>query len=183
MWNALSVSTNLILSKLFKPLFKIRSREIERTRHVTDQQDNINPENVFFDDNSQERKSWSCLQQTSSRSLIVFLSQLFVIIIIIFGCFWTIHLSRPCCESTVRVGILCSTAGCKLPSPSLWTSWFLQKMHLYRAVHPRGASHNFFTNASKLERFKQNLTNYTFFNQHSQSLYRKKMIVSSLFKV
>ena len=56
---------------------------------------------------------------TCSRSLIVFLSQLFVIFLTIFGCFWRIHLSKDCHESTVWVGIWCSVAGYILPSPRL----------------------------------------------------------------
>ena len=46
---------------------------------MTDQEDNTNLGEIVFDDNNQERKSWACLGQTSSRSLIVFLSQLSVI--------------------------------------------------------------------------------------------------------
>ena len=65
---------------------------------MTDQEDNINLGKIVFDDNNQERKSWSCLGQTCSKSLIVFLSQLFVILLIIFGCFWIIHLSKTCDE-------------------------------------------------------------------------------------
>ena len=45
---------------------------------MTDQEDKISLGKIVFDDNSQERKSWACLGQTCSRSLIVFLSQLFV---------------------------------------------------------------------------------------------------------
>ena len=54
---------------------------------TADQEDNIHLGKIVFDDNNQERKSCSCLGQTSSRSLIVFLSQLFVILLIIFGAF------------------------------------------------------------------------------------------------
>ena len=86
---------------------------------MTDQEDNINLGKIVFDDNNQERKSWNCLGQTFSRSLIVFLSQLFVILLIIFGCFWRIHLLKTCDESTVWVGSLCSAAGYILPSPRL----------------------------------------------------------------
>ena len=86
---------------------------------MTDQQDNINLGKIVFDDNNQEGKSWACLGQTCSRSLIVCLSQLFVIFLIIFGCFWIIHLSKTCDESTVCVGVLCSAAGYILASPSL----------------------------------------------------------------
>ena len=54
---------------------------------MTDQEDNMNLGKIVFDDNNQERKSWACLGQNCSRSLIVFLSQLFVFLLIIFGCF------------------------------------------------------------------------------------------------
>ena len=86
---------------------------------MADQEDNLNLGKVVFDDNNQERKSWSCLGQTCSRSLIVFLSQLFVILLIIFGCFRRIHRSKTCGESTVWIGILCNAVGYILPSPSL----------------------------------------------------------------
>ena len=43
---------------------------------MTDQEDKINLGKFVFDDNNQERRSWACLGQTCSRSLIVFLSQL-----------------------------------------------------------------------------------------------------------
>ena len=91
-------------------------------KQMTDQEDIINLGKIVFDDNNQEKKSWACLGQTCSRSLIVFLSQLFVILLIIFGCFWRIHLSKTCDESTVWVGILCSAAVYILPSPRLWAS-------------------------------------------------------------
>ena len=91
-------------------------------RNWADLEVNINLAKIVVDDNNNERKSWACLGQTYSRSLIVFLSQLFLISLIIFGCFWRIHLSKTCDESTVLVGIFCSAAGYKLPSPRLWTS-------------------------------------------------------------
>ena len=78
---------------------------------MTELEDKINLDKNVFDDNNQERKSWSCLGQTCYRSLIVFLYKLSVILLIIFGCFWRIHLSKTCDESTVWVGILCSAAG------------------------------------------------------------------------
>ena len=52
---------------------------------MTDQEDNINLGELVFEVNNQERKSWTCLGQTCSRSLIMFLYQLFVISLIIFG--------------------------------------------------------------------------------------------------
>ena len=96
---------------------------------MTDQEDNINLGKFVFDDNNQERNSWACLGQTRWRSLIVFLSQQFVILLIIFGSFWRIHFSKTSDESTFTfwVGIFCSAAGYKLPSLRLWTNYFLQK--------------------------------------------------------
>ena len=85
---------------------------------MADQEDNNNLGKIVFDDNNQERKSWACLGQTCSRSLIVFLSQPFYLLII-FGCFWRIDLSKTCDESTVCVGSLRSAAGYILPSPRL----------------------------------------------------------------
>ena len=75
---------------------------------MTDQEDNINLGKIVYDDNNQERKSWACLGQTCSRSLIVFLSQLFVILLIFFGCFWRINPSKTCDKSTVRIGEFCA---------------------------------------------------------------------------
>ena len=86
---------------------------------MTEPEDKTNLDQNVFDDNNQERKSWSSLGQTCSRLWIVFLSQVFVILLITSGCFWRIHLSKTCDESTVRVGILCSAARYVLPSPRL----------------------------------------------------------------
>ena len=86
---------------------------------MTDQKDNINLGEIVFDDKNQERKFSACLGQTCTRSLIVFLSQLFVILLILFGYFWRMHLLKTCDESTVCFGILCSAAGYILPFPKL----------------------------------------------------------------
>ena len=98
---------------------KLSFSEVELTKQMTDQEYNINLGKIVFDGNNQEMKSWACLGQTCSRSLIVFLSQLYVNLLIVSGCFWRIHLSKTCDESTVWVGVLCSAAGYVLPSPRL----------------------------------------------------------------
>ena len=46
---------------------------------MTDQKNNINLGQIVLANNNQERKSLACLGQTCSRSLILFMSQLFVI--------------------------------------------------------------------------------------------------------
>ena len=86
---------------------------------MADRTDNINLDKIVFDDQNIERKSWSCLGQECSRSLTVFLSQFFVKLSIIIGCFWIIHLAKSCEETTVWVGILCSATGYLLPAPKL----------------------------------------------------------------
>ena len=98
---------------------------------MTNQKDKINLGKIVFDNKNQGRKFWDCLGQTCSRSLIVLLSQLFVILLIVYFCFWRLHLSKICDESTVLVGILCKTAGYILLSPRLWTSYFLQKIESF----------------------------------------------------
>ena len=86
---------------------------------MTGQEDDINLGKVVFDNNNQEGISSACLGQTSSRSLIVFCPNFLSFLLTIFGCFWRIHLSKTCDESTVWVGILRSEAGYILPSPRL----------------------------------------------------------------
>ena len=86
---------------------------------MPDHTDNINFNKIVFDDQDIEKRLWSCLGQTCSRSLIVFLSQFIVTLLIICGCFWRIHLAKTCDNSTVWVGILCNAAGYNLPSPKL----------------------------------------------------------------
>ena len=98
---------------------------------MTDPEHKISLEKIVFDDNNQQKKSWSCLGQTCSRSLLVLLSLLFVILLIIFGCFWRIHLSKTCDEATVWVGILCSAAGYILLSPRLLTIFIYKKSSTY----------------------------------------------------
>ena len=90
--------------------------------------DQINLDKIVFDENNSERRSWSCIGHFCSRSLLVFLSQIFVISLVILGSFWRIHLSKSCDESTVWVEILCSAAGFIVPTPRLWKNLFLLKI-------------------------------------------------------
>ena len=139
--------------------------EIELTKRMTELEDEINLSKNAVDDNYQERKTWSCLRQTCSRSMSVFLSQLFVVLLIIFGCFWRIHFSKTCDESTVWVGILCSAAGFILPSPRLWTSQLLQTIEsLFQwLVRPKLENLSLFKIGLTLKHFNQSLTKFTFF--------------------
>ena len=80
-------STWINLLKWFNLFSEIHFWLIERIGQMNDQREkNIQGSNVF-DDNSHETKSCSCLGQPCSRILIVFLSQLYVSLLMIFVCF------------------------------------------------------------------------------------------------
>ena len=86
---------------------------------MPDHTDNINLDEIAFDDQNDKKRLWFCSRQACSRFLIVFLSQFFIILLIICDCFWRKHLAKTRDESTVWIGILCSAAGYILPSPKL----------------------------------------------------------------
>ena len=87
---------------------------------MTEHTDNgLNLGNFVFADNNQERQSWKCFGQTCNRSLVVFLSQFFAILLILACCIVRITLAETCEERTVWIAILSSTVGYILPSPKL----------------------------------------------------------------
>ena len=61
---------------------------------MTDEDDSIILGKTVFGDSNQERKSWSCMKQACSRYLVLFLSQLVVVSLIIFGSFWRIIIQK-----------------------------------------------------------------------------------------
>ena len=77
---------------------------------MTDEEGKVVLGKIVWDNESQERKKWASFLQTCCRSLIVFLCQLFVIVVNNFVGFWETHLSKTCDESTASIVILCSTA-------------------------------------------------------------------------
>ena len=84
---------------------------------MTGQEDDINLGKSVLEDNNTERKSWTSSAQTCSRSLIVSLLQIFVILLFSCSHFWRVLPSKICDESTVWLEVLCSAAGYKLLSP------------------------------------------------------------------
>ena len=68
---------------------------------MIDQEDNLNLGKTVFDDNNQAKQSCCCLGQNCSRLLIVSLTELFVILFGIFGCFWRMYLLKSLDEATV----------------------------------------------------------------------------------
>ena len=74
----------------------------------------LNLGNFVFDEENHERKSWKC-----HRSLLVFMCQFFVIVLILACAIVRIMLSTTCEETTVWVAKLSSTVGYILHSLKL----------------------------------------------------------------
>ena len=79
----------------------------------------LNLGNFVFDEENHERKSWKFFGRTCNRSLLVFMCQFFVIVLILACAIVRIMLFTTCEETTVWVAILSSTVGYILPSPKL----------------------------------------------------------------
>ena len=79
----------------------------------------LNLGNFVFDEENHERKTWKFFGRTCNRSLLVFMRQFFVRVLILAFAIVRIMLSTTCEETTVWVAILSSTVGYILPSPKL----------------------------------------------------------------
>ena len=79
----------------------------------------VNLGNFVFDEENHERKSRKLFGRTCNRSLLVFLSQFFLIVLMLVCAIVRIMYSTTCEETTVWVAILSSTVGYILPSPML----------------------------------------------------------------
>ena len=79
----------------------------------------LNLVSFVFDDENHEPKSWKFFGRTCHRSLLVFMCQFFLIVLLLACAIVRIMLSNTCEETTVWVAILSSTVGYILPSPKL----------------------------------------------------------------
>ena len=120
---------------------------------MTDLEDKFCPGESLFGNNIQER---ACLGQSCSRILINFLSQLFVNVLNIFGCFCTIHLSKRYDESIVWLGFLCSAAGYILFSSETTKNFVSAKNRVFLSIFGRSETEklHFFPNWLKNETFQ-----------------------------
>ena len=66
----------------------------------------LNTGNFVSDEENHERKPWKFFGRTSKRSLLVFMCQFFVIVLILVCAIVRIMLSTTCEETTVWVAIL-----------------------------------------------------------------------------
>ena len=139
---------------------------------MTYQEDNNNLGEIVLDDHNQGRKCWTCLGQTCSGWLIVFLSQLFVNSMIIFSCFWRIHFSKSCGESTVWVGFLCWRQNTFYPHQDYEQVKFYKKTRFFSLVGPSETRKlQLRYNWLKIGTFQPKIDKVYFFYQHSQPLY------------
>ena len=79
----------------------------------------LNLGNFVFDEENHERKSWTFFGRTCNRSLLVFMCQFLVIILILACAVVRLMLSPTSEETTLWVAILSRTVGYILPSPML----------------------------------------------------------------
>ena len=79
----------------------------------------LNLGNFVFDEKNHDRKSWKFFERTCNRSLLVFMCQFFVLILILACAIVRIKKSTTCEKTTVWVAVLSSTVGYILPSPKL----------------------------------------------------------------
>ena len=110
--------------------FAIHYGEFERTRQMTYQED-IFLCKTDFDDNNLERKLWSCFRQCCVRCSSKFLSQLFVILLVFFGCFREIHPSKTCYESIVGWDFCVVQLGTFYRLQEFEQKYFLKKLRPY----------------------------------------------------
>lgn len=75
--------------------------------------------NIIFDSENQERKSWIFFGQRVPRSQILFLFQVLVVLIIVIVSIVNLSLSTKCEELTVWVALLSSSIGYMLPAPKI----------------------------------------------------------------
>jgi hypothetical protein len=82
--------------------------------------DNIDGVNdLVYDNENAERKSWKFCDKSVSRSLLVFMTQVIVAtFMIVFSCF-NLYVSSRCEETTIWIAILSSAVGYFLPNPKL----------------------------------------------------------------
>ena len=168
MWNVLSVSTNLSFSKFFNLSFKIHFCEIERTRHVTDQEDNIHYVHLLS------------RQQSREKIVVLFATNVFQIINCVFA--------STFCDFVDYLWLLSEKSSIKSLS---WTNCvsknfvYCSRIHftftktmnklvstkvmsLYRwSVHPWWESHNWVATDSELKLHNQKLTKRFFNNTRS----------------
>ena len=171
MWNVLSVSWELNLSKFFNLSLKIPYWEIERTRQMTNQEDKINLGEMACDNNNQGENLGPVWDKRVPGHWLCFCPNFFVLIfLIIVGCFCRNHLWKACDELTVWVHFLCSAAEYILPLPRQRTRYSLQKIaSTYGwSVRPRQASHTFFCNLLEIGTFQPKIDKLYFFYQHLQ---------------
>ena len=92
--------------------------EKQLVRMIVDQAD-APRNNLVFDENNQERRSWKFCNFTLSRSFAVFISQVVVaLFIVVFSCV-NIFLSKQCEDSTIWIAILSSVIGYFVPNPKI----------------------------------------------------------------
>lgn len=80
---------------------------------------NTRLDNLIWDQNNQERRSWVFFGSKIPRSQVLFVVQVILIVLIVTVAIVNLTLSKTCEETTVWIAILSSSVGYMLPSPKL----------------------------------------------------------------
>ena len=158
---------------------------------MPDHTDDINSKKIVFDDQNFERRLWSCLGQTCSRSLIVFLSQFFVIFLTICSCFWRIHLAKTWWRINSLGRNLVHCSGIHFTITKFLNKIFSTKNRIFISLAgPSDFGKTYLIHEwLKVGTFQPKLDKTYFFSQHLQPICdvmqtcKKKLITLSLFKV
>ncbi len=84
---------------------------------MADEADGVN--NIVFDSENQERRSWIIFGKHIPRSEIVFFCQAFLVFFVAIFSAINLSLAKTCEETTAWVAVLSSSVGYMLPSPKL----------------------------------------------------------------
>ena len=87
--------------------------------------------NLIFDDKNQERQSENCFGQTCNWSLVVFICQYFVILLILACFFKIITLTETCDNKTVLIAIFSGTIVYILRSQNYRQIIFYERTNVY----------------------------------------------------
>ena len=85
---------------------------------MTDQVDKaVTVNDLVFDSDNHERKSWEFFGHRTARSQVVFIVQVIIVFTIISVSICNLSFAKTCEETTIWIAILSSTVGYMLPAP------------------------------------------------------------------
>ena len=98
---------------------------------------------IFFDENQHERRSWRFCNSRVPRSELFYFTQIFKVIFLIgVSLLKLVFFKLNCEESTTWISLLSCTVGYALPNPELWIKQFQISIDFYGCLWPIMLSKN-----------------------------------------